>query len=79
MSLYSFSRPPLSLGVRINLTEFSPIKGTPSWAELVRKGVIKDDLDPLLTNNTVFSYLYSGYNSDRINKIKLEVKGYNSV
>jgi len=68
-----------SLNVRINLTEFSPIKDTQSWAELVRKGVINDDIDPLLTNNTFFSYLYSGYNSDRINKIKLDVKGYNSA
>lgn len=67
-----------SLGVSIYLTEFSPIRGTKSWSELVGKGVIHDDLDPLLTNNTVFSYLYSGYNPKDIKSMKLEVKKYNA-
>jgi radical SAM superfamily enzyme YgiQ (UPF0313 family) len=67
-----------TLGVRICLTEFSPIRGTQSWDELVRKKIIDDSLDPLLTNNTVFSYLYSGYDQEEIKSIKLEVKQYNS-
>jgi len=66
-----------TLNVRINLTEFSPIPGTPCWEELKRKGIINDDIDPLLTNNTVFSYLYSGYNWDELERLKLEVKEYN--
>jgi len=66
-----------SLGVGIYLTEFSPIKGTESWSELVRKEVIHDSLDPVLTNNTVFSYLYSGYDPGDIKTMKLEVKKYN--
>lgn len=64
--------------VTIYLTEFSPVRGTPSWDELVQKGVIHDTLDPLLTNNTVFSYLYSGYDPGDIKNIKLEVKKYNT-
>jgi radical SAM superfamily enzyme YgiQ (UPF0313 family) len=68
-----------TMGVRINLTEFSPIKGTQSWQELVEKGTINDDLDPLLTNNTVFTYLYSGYDPQEVEKIKLEVKEYNNM
>jgi radical SAM superfamily enzyme YgiQ (UPF0313 family) len=67
-----------SLGVSIYLTEFSPIRGTKSWSELVGKGVIHDNLDPLLTNNTVFSYLYSGYDPGDIKSMKLEVKKYNA-
>jgi radical SAM superfamily enzyme YgiQ (UPF0313 family) len=67
-----------SLDVRINLTEFSPIKGTAAWDELVKNGVITDSLDPLLTNNSVFSYLYSGYNSEDLKRIKLDVKKYNN-
>jgi radical SAM superfamily enzyme YgiQ (UPF0313 family) len=63
-----------SLDVRINLTEFSPISGTSAFNELVHKGIISNDIDPLLTNNTVFSYLYSGYDSEELRKIKLIVK-----
>jgi radical SAM superfamily enzyme YgiQ (UPF0313 family) len=68
-----------SIGARINLTEFSPIPGTRCWDELVGKGVISENLDPLLTNNTVFSYLFSGYDHEEIKTIKLDVKEYNSV
>lgn len=67
------------LGVHINLTEFSPIKGTGSWNDLVNMGIIDNDLDPLLTNNSVFSYLYGGYNLEDLRKIKLDVKEYNSL
>ncbi len=66
------------LDVRINLTEFSPIKGTKLWEELVRNGVINDGLDPLLTNNTVFTYLYSGYDPQDVESMKLDVKSYNA-
>ncbi|HAK88349.1 MAG TPA: radical SAM protein [Nitrospiraceae bacterium] len=66
------------LGVRINLTEFSPVKGTAAWDELVKRGVIADNLDPLLTNNTVFSYIYSGYDHEYLKKIRLDVKEYNN-
>jgi radical SAM superfamily enzyme YgiQ (UPF0313 family) len=66
-----------SLNVRINLTEFSPIPGTSCWEELKRKGIISDNIDPLLTNNTVFSYLYSGYDWNELERLKLDVKEYN--
>lgn len=50
-----------SLGVRPYVSEFSPIPGTPEWAHLIAAGAIPDDLDPLLTNNSVFYRLFSGY------------------
>lgn len=68
-----------SLGLRINLTEFSPIPGTQCWNELVEKGIIDENIDPLLTNNTIFAYLFAGYKSEDIEKIKLDVKKYNSL
>jgi radical SAM superfamily enzyme YgiQ (UPF0313 family) len=68
-----------SLGVKINLTEFSPIPGTQCWNELIENGVINENIDPLLTNNTVFAYLFSGYKPEDIEKIKLDVKEYNSL
>jgi len=50
-----------SLGVRPFLSEFSPIPGTPAWDELVGDGAVSADLDPLLTNNTVFIRLFGGF------------------
>jgi radical SAM superfamily enzyme YgiQ (UPF0313 family) len=67
------------LDVRIHLTEFSPIRGTASWNELVKRGIIADALDPLLTNNTVFSSLHSAYDPLDIGNLKLDVKQYNEV
>jgi len=67
------------LDVRIHLAEFSPIPGTQCWSELIGRGVITDDIDPLLTNNTVFSYLFSGYKEDEMNRLKLAVKDHNSA
>jgi radical SAM superfamily enzyme YgiQ (UPF0313 family) len=67
-----------SMNVRINLTEFSPIPGTSCWEELKSAGVITDHIDPLLTNNSAFSLLYSGYGADEIDNLKNDVKRYNS-
>ena len=66
-----------NLGIRINLTEFSPIPGTQCWDELKEKNIINDGLDPLLTNNTVFSYLFSGYDPAELEELRLDVKNYN--
>jgi molybdenum cofactor biosynthesis enzyme MoaA len=67
-----------SLKININLTEYSPVKGTRSWDELASRGVIDERLDPLLINNTVFSFLYSGYNNVQLSDIKSDVKKYNA-
>ncbi|MFN3480801.1 MAG: B12-binding domain-containing radical SAM protein [Thermodesulfovibrionales bacterium] len=67
------------LGVRINLTEFSPIRGTRIWDELVRNGIIKDDIDPLLTNNSLFPILFSGLDHEVIQRMKTEVNMYNII
>ncbi len=67
-----------NLGVRINLTEFSPIPGTSCWNELVASGTIHDNLDPLLTNNSVFSLLFAGYDIRAFERLKTDVRTYNS-
>ncbi|MCD4812089.1 radical SAM protein [bacterium] len=58
------------LNVRIHLCEFSPIPGTPLWDELIRKKIIPEELDPLLTNNSVFSVMYSAYTKAEIKLLK---------
>ncbi|MCX7913143.1 MAG: radical SAM protein, partial [Thermodesulfovibrionales bacterium] len=67
-----------TLGVRINLTEFSPIKGTLEWFNLINKKIIDNDLDPLLTNNSVFYYLYSTFDLKELEALKQDVKNYNN-
>ncbi len=66
-----------SLDIGIHLAEFSPIPGTECWNDLEDKGVVKKGMDPLLTNNSVFSYLSSGYEPREVDKLKLAVKNYN--
>ncbi|MCX7770853.1 MAG: radical SAM protein [Proteobacteria bacterium] len=67
------------LNVRVNLAEFSPIPGTDAWKELIRKGVIDENIDPLLTNNSIFSLLFWGYRRDIIYNLKWDVKNYNAM
>lgn len=69
----------MGLDVQIKLTEFSPIKGTEEWKTLVDLGIIDNELDPLLTNNTVFAEIFGNYDSDKINKLKTDVMVYNKL
>ena len=59
-----------SLGVRPYLAEFSPIPGTIEWTRLEKLGAVSMDMDPLLTNNTLFFRLFSGYDMGRFQRIK---------
>lgn len=65
------------LKVRIHLTEFSPIRGTYYWEKLVKEGIITDDLDPLFTNNTIFSEIYLNYNREELSSLKVDVNQFN--
>lgn len=65
------------LKVRVHLTEFSPIRGTPYWQELIKEGKIADNIDPILTNNTLFSELFAGYPRKELERLKIEVNRYN--
>lgn len=67
-----------ALDVKINLTEFSPVPGTKCWTDLIGRGIISEDIDPLLTNNSVFFSIFSGYDPEELKRLKLQVKEYNS-
>ncbi len=58
-----------SLGIRPYLAEFSPIPGTVEWKRLETDNVVSPDMDPLLTNNTVFFRWFSGYSENQIEDI----------
>ena len=42
-----------SLGAKVRLASYSPIPGTADWEKAVALGLIADDADPLLHNNTI--------------------------
>ncbi len=65
------------LRVRIHLTEFSPIKGTTYWQELLSMGVIEDNLDPIFTNNSIWSEMFCPYSRKELENIKIDVKQFN--
>jgi radical SAM superfamily enzyme YgiQ (UPF0313 family) len=69
----------MDLDVRVNLCEFSPIPGTAVWDELIADGTFSGDIDPLLTNNTVYSQLFSGYHVSDIQELKDTVVRYNNI
>ncbi|RLD14174.1 radical SAM protein [candidate division KSB1 bacterium] len=43
-----------NLGVIVRLASFSPIHGTVEFERAVQSGLIPEDIDPLLTNKTIF-------------------------
>ncbi len=59
-----------SLGLRPYLAEFSPIPGTVEWKRLEQAGLVSETMDPLLTNNSLFYRLFSGYDYARFKKLK---------
>ncbi|NOZ63552.1 MAG: radical SAM protein [Caldiserica bacterium] len=65
-----------SLGAKVFLANFSPIPGTPDWLKLKQRGVVREDMDPLWHNNTVFP-VKLGWEEGRIKEIRLWVKELN--
>jgi len=63
--------------VRIHLAELSSISETASWEDVAKNGVIADDLAPLLSSNTDFSYYHSGFDGNAMGRSKIVVKEYN--
>ncbi|MCD6116638.1 B12-binding domain-containing radical SAM protein [bacterium] len=44
----------LRQGIKVSLAAFSPIPGTELFSQMVSQGMIERDVDPLLTNNSIF-------------------------
>jgi len=56
-------------GVKVSLASFSPIPGTELFYQMVSEGIINRDVDPLLTNNSIFPT--AGFGMERDEFIKL--------
>lgn len=50
-----------NLGARPRLAYFSPVPGTEEWRNLVQKGYLPQDADPLLHNKLTFPYLWGDF------------------
>ena len=59
-----------NLGVQIKLASFSPIPGTLDFERAVESGSIKEDIDPLLTNKTIFPLSDDKINYETFSKIR---------
>jgi radical SAM superfamily enzyme YgiQ (UPF0313 family) len=59
-----------NLGVQIKLASFSPIPGTLDFNRAVESGRISEDIDPLLTNKTIFPLSDDKINYHTFKKIR---------
>lgn len=67
------------LGLRIYLNEYTPIPLTRDWEELIRRGFLSEDIDPLLLNNKVLPHWFkAGMDHSTIEKLKQIAKDMNN-
>ncbi len=66
-----------SLGAIPKLTYFSPVPGTKEWEEIVEKGCLAQDADPLLHNKIAFLYLSAEVSSQELRSLKELALGQN--
>lgn len=59
-----------SLGAKAILASYSPIPGTKDYQALVKKGIIKKDLEPLWHNKTIFPELLAPFNIQKIRELR---------
>jgi len=58
------------LGARPRLAYFSPVPGTKEWRNLVEKGRIDENADPLLHNKLVFPYYWGSISPQEFESLK---------
>jgi len=67
-----------SLGAIPRLAYFSPVPGTKEWKELVEKGYLAQDADPLLHNKLAFIYLSAEISPQELRSLKELALGQNA-
>jgi radical SAM superfamily enzyme YgiQ (UPF0313 family) len=58
------------LGARPRLAYFSPVPGTEEWRNLIEKGYLPQDADPLLHNKLTFPYLWGSFSSSDFESVR---------
>lgn len=59
-----------SLGVKVRLTSFSPIPGTKDWERSIELCGMPKDIDPLLTNNSIYPLNHDDFNYDSFQQLR---------
>jgi coproporphyrinogen III oxidase-like Fe-S oxidoreductase len=67
-----------NLGAIPRLAYFSPVPRTKEWKEIVEKGYLAQDADPLLHNKLAFLYLSSGFSPQELRSLKELAIGQNN-
>jgi radical SAM superfamily enzyme YgiQ (UPF0313 family) len=60
-----------NLGVQVRLASYSPIPGTLDFRRAVERGLISDDIDPLLTNKTIFPLRNQDLDYDTYRRVRI--------
>lgn len=60
-----------NLGVQVRLASYSPIPGTKDFDRAVKAGIISPNIDPLLTNNSIFPLNRSRYDYESFRKLRI--------
>lgn len=47
-------------GIGFSLNEYSPIPGTEDWKKLLNNGIISEEVDPILLNNSILPFWWKG-------------------
>ena len=66
-----------SLGAKVRLTSFSPIPGTKDWSQAIELYNLPGDIDPLLTNNSIYPLQRADFPYDVFEQIKNLSKALN--
>ena len=67
----------VSLGVKVRLTSFSPIPGTKDWFRSVELYRMPEDIDPLLTNNSIYPLNREDFTFDTFHQLRRLSKVFN--
>ena len=65
-------------GVRVSVSEFSPVPGSLLWEDCVKKSSYPLDKEPLFQNNTIFPMSWEGFTHKDLWRIKMNVRSLNS-
>lgn len=57
-------------GVVVRLASYSPIPGTATWDEGVQQGLLRNDMDPLMTNNSIYPCASEHFPEEAFQKLK---------
>ena len=60
-----------NLGVQVRLASYSPIPGTGDFERAVKSGIISPDIDPLLTNKSIYPLNRSKNDYETFRKLRI--------